>query len=107
MHQKSQEASATLNESDDPTKSAPSDDHSPSKNKDDLKSESIAALRAKAQEHSVKMSLSDYQSLGHNTHAHAQDICVDGDPKLPLHQNNNHCGGQNLDLGYGYLNPVN
>ena len=47
MHKKSIEAAETLNSSDDGTEE--------NKETDDLKSESIASLRAKAQEHHAKL----------------------------------------------------
>ncbi|XP_064622709.1 homeobox protein ceh-10-like [Lineus longissimus] len=50
MHRKSQEASEKLSQED-----SDCDKDSPTKEKSDLKSESIATLRAKAQEHQIKM----------------------------------------------------
>jgi hypothetical protein len=53
MHRKSQEASEKLSQVD-----SDCEKDSPSKEKTDLKSESIATLRAKAQEHQLKMRVS-------------------------------------------------
>ncbi|XP_055956946.1 visual system homeobox 2-like [Patella vulgata] len=53
MHKKSIEAAQKMNEVDDDSGSSDTDEKQ--KNKEELKSESIAALRAKAQEHSAKM----------------------------------------------------
>lgn len=53
MHKKSLEAAQKMKEAEDDT-TMDSSDGKP-KDKDELKSESIAALRAKAQEHSARM----------------------------------------------------
>lgn len=85
MHKKSVEASHKLTEDDD--------DISDSSKKDEFRSESIASLRAKAQEHSIKV-LEGIYSTGNQSHFHHRTTSGDiTSVSRPRDTNAGHVGG--------------
>ena len=107
MHKKSIEASATLKD-DDGNDDAHSDVSTPLKDKNELKTESIASLRAKAQEFQVKLSMNEYSCTDQSSHAPHHTAYVNDAKQLPAlnHDVLNHTLPMDPRLNSGYLNSV-
>ena len=111
MHKKSIEASSTLQDNNDNVDDSRSDVSTPQKDKNELQSESIASLRAKAQEHAVKLSLTDtntYEQSTQERHHATSYVTSNHNLPAPIHSPHHSSSYLQLDprMSLGYLNGV-